>query len=82
MSFFIDAHREEYVPQHAGTSTRVDILVPSADVLVEVKNERNASHVKTIADEIKIDNESYYSPPIPQNYIGHYICPQITYCRP
>ena len=62
-SFFIDAHREEYIPQHAGTSKRIDILIPSADVLIEVKYVRNTSHAKTIADEIKIDIESYHTHP-------------------
>jgi hypothetical protein len=62
-SFFTDAHREEYALQHAGTSKRIDVVVPSADVLIEVKYVRNASHAKTIADEIKIDVESYHTHP-------------------
>ena len=62
-SFFLDAHREEYVPQHTGTSKRTDILVPSADVLLEVKYVRNTNHAKTIANEIKVDIESYHTHP-------------------
>lgn len=60
---FNDARREEWAPQHAGSAKRIDIAIPSAGALVEVKFVRTAQHAKTIADELKIDIESYHTHP-------------------
>lgn len=62
-SLFNDARTEEWTPKHANTSKRVDIVIPSAGVLVEVKYVRNTPHSKSVSDEIKIDIESYHNHP-------------------
>jgi len=62
-SLFNDARTEEWTPKHASTSKRVDIVVPSAGVLIEVKYIRNRPHSKSVSDEIKVDIESYHSHP-------------------
>lgn len=62
-SVFSDAILEEYTSKNAGSSKKIDIVVPSIKVVIEVKYIRNKSHAKSIADEIKIDIESYYVHP-------------------
>lgn len=60
-SVFDDARPEEWTPKHAGTAKRVDIVVPSAETLIETKFVRTSSHAKSVVDEIKIDIESYHN---------------------
>lgn len=57
---FDDARTEEWTPKHAASSKRIDIVVPSAETVIETKMIRNASHARSIADELKIDIESYH----------------------
>lgn len=58
---FDDVRLEDWTPKHAGSSKRIDIVVPSADTVVEVKIVRNPAHCRSIADELKIDIESYHT---------------------
>lgn len=60
-SIFDDARTEEWTPKHAGTSKRVDIVIPSAATLIETKCVRTSFHAKDVIDEIKIDIESYHN---------------------
>ena len=60
-SVFNDAKREEWTPHHAGSAKKIDIVVPSAETVVEVKFVRDRAHSKKLADEIKIDIESYHT---------------------
>lgn len=62
-SIFPDARLEEFARVHAGTSKRVDIVIPTISTLVEVKYVRDKQHSKKIADELKIDFESYHTHP-------------------
>jgi len=59
-SLFPDARMEERTRQHAGNAKQVDIVVPKIDTLIEVKFVRNAAHSKLLADELRIDFESYH----------------------
>lgn len=58
-----DARREEWTPSNAGNAKRIDIAVPSLRALVEIKYARSARHARGIADELRIDIESYHSHP-------------------
>ncbi|MCG8096872.1 MAG: hypothetical protein JAZ17_25155 [Candidatus Thiodiazotropha endolucinida] len=60
-SVFGDARLEEWTPKHGGKSKRIDIVVPSAEVVIEIKFVRDKTHGKNIGDELKIDIESYHS---------------------
>jgi hypothetical protein len=62
-SLFTDARREEWVPSSAGGAKRVDLAIPGASVLIEVKFVRDRSHGKRVADELRIDIESYHGHP-------------------
>lgn len=75
-----DARREEPTPSSAGSTKRADIAVPSQKTLVEIKYARDARHAKNIADELRIDIESYHTHPAcrflfclvwdPQRHVG------------
>jgi REase_DpnII-MboI len=58
---FDDARTEDWTPKHAGSSKRIDIVVPSAETVIETKIVRDAAHARRIADELKIDIESYHA---------------------
>jgi len=62
-SIFPDAKIEEYTRIHAGGSKRIDIVIPVISTLIEVKYVRSSSHAKKIADELRIDFESYHVHP-------------------
>jgi hypothetical protein len=64
---FDSARREEWAPSIAGTSKRIDIVIPDAGIVVEVKFVRSRAHAKVVADELKVDFESYHSHPACQH---------------
>lgn len=69
-SILQDARIEDWTPKHAGSSKRIDIVVPSVGVLIETKCVRDASHARKIGDELRIDIESYHSHPSCKHLIG------------
>lgn len=62
-SVFPDARVEEFTPLHAGGSKKIDIVVPAIGTVIEAKFVRDAQHAKRVADELKIDFESYHAHP-------------------
>jgi REase_DpnII-MboI len=60
---FEDARLEDWTPKHAGASKRIDIVVPSAETVLETKKVRDGAHARTVADELKVDIESYHAHP-------------------
>lgn len=60
---FPDAVLEDYTTKHAGLSKRIDIVLRAISTVVEVKAVRNLGHAQRVADELKIDIESYHSHP-------------------
>ncbi|MGG0078943.1 hypothetical protein ABEX67_22795 [Bacillus wiedmannii] len=59
-SVFEDAKFEEYTIKHVGKSKRIDIIIPSANTVIEVKFVRDVAHARKLDEELKIDIESYY----------------------
>jgi hypothetical protein len=59
-SVFPDARIEEYTRTHAGSAKRIDIVIPRVLTVIEIKYVRNANHAKNIADELRVDFESYH----------------------
>ena len=45
-------------------------MIPSIELVIEVKYIRDAAHAKKIADELKVDIESYHSYPKCKNLVG------------
>lgn len=54
-----DVRPEEFTPSYAGTSTRMDFLLPAHSLVIEMKFVRDRSHGKKIGDELIIDIEHY-----------------------
>lgn len=62
-SVFHDASPEEWTPPHGSSSKRIDIVIPSIETVIEVKHVRDKRHAKTVANELKVDIESYHVHP-------------------
>jgi hypothetical protein len=54
-----DIRPEEFTPSYAGSSTRMDFLLPKHKLVLELKFVRDRAHAKKIGDELIIDIEHY-----------------------
>jgi hypothetical protein len=54
-----DIRPEEYTPSYAGSSTRMDFLLPEHKLVIELKRVRDNAHAVKIGDELIIDIEHY-----------------------
>lgn len=54
-----DIRPEEFTPSYAGSSTRMDFLLPAHKLVLETKIVRDRHHAKKIGDELIIDIEHY-----------------------
>jgi hypothetical protein len=54
-----DIRPEEFTPSYAGSSTRMDFLLPDYGLVIETKIVRDRSHAKRLGDELVIDIEHY-----------------------
>lgn len=62
-----DIRPEEFTPSYAGTSTRMDFLLPSHSLVIELKFIRDRNHAKRIGDELIIDVDHYRVHPACKN---------------
>jgi hypothetical protein len=62
-SVFEDAQREEWTPRRAGSAKRIDMVIPSINVVIETKLVRDKTHARTVADELRVDFECYHDHP-------------------
>ena len=58
-----DIRPEEFTPSYAGTSTRMDFLLPDHELVIETKIVRDRTHAKKIGDELIIDIDHYRKHP-------------------
>lgn len=58
-----DIRPEEFTPSYAGSSTRMDFLLPAYELVIETKIVRDRTHAKKIGDELIIDIEHYRKHP-------------------
>lgn len=58
-----DIRPEEFTPSYAGSSTRMDFLLPQHALVLEVKIVRDAGHAKKIGQELIIDIAHYTKHP-------------------
>jgi hypothetical protein len=54
-----DIRAEEFTPSYAGSSTRMDFLLPRYALVLETKRVRDKGHAAKIGDELIIDIEHY-----------------------
>jgi hypothetical protein len=58
-----DIRPEEFTPSYAGSSTRMDFLLPKHKTVIELKFVRDRNHAKKIGDELIIDIDHYQRHP-------------------
>lgn len=58
-----DVRPEEFTPSYAGSSTRMDFLLPEHSLVIETKLVRDKSHGRRIGDELIIDMDHYRAHP-------------------
>lgn len=54
-----DIRPEEFTPSYAGSSTRMDFLLPAHKLVIELKFVRDRNHAKKVGDELIVDIEHY-----------------------
>jgi hypothetical protein len=54
-----DIRPEEFTPSYAGSSTRMDFLLPAHKLVIETKRIRDRSHAAKVGNELIIDIEHY-----------------------
>lgn len=62
-----DLRPEEFTPSYAGSSTRMDFLLPAHSLVIELKFVRDRAHGKRIGDELIVDIEHYRRHPACNN---------------
>jgi len=58
-----DIRPEEFTPSYAGSSTRMDFLLPKQTLVIELKFVRDRNHAKKIGDELIVDIDHYQRHP-------------------
>jgi hypothetical protein len=58
-----DIRAEEFTPSYAGSSTRMDFLLPVQRLVIELKFVRDRKHAARIGDELTIDIDHYRKHP-------------------
>lgn len=54
-----DIRPEEFTPSYAGSSTRMDFLLPKYKLVIELKFVRDGNHARKIGDELIVDIDHY-----------------------
>lgn len=54
-----DIRPEEFCPSYAGSNTRMDFLLPTHNLVIEIKRVRDKAHAYKVSDELIIDIEHY-----------------------
>jgi len=58
-----DIRPEEFTPSYAGSSTRMDFLLPKYSLVIELKFVRDKAHARKIGDELIVDIAHYHTHP-------------------
>jgi hypothetical protein len=58
-----DIRPEEFTPSYAGSTTRMDFLLPKYGIVIELKFVRDTTHAKKIGNELIIDIDHYQRHP-------------------
>lgn len=57
--YYDDIRAEEWTPSYAGSSLRIDFLIPEIETVFEVKKTRPSMTDKSLSEEMIIDIEKY-----------------------
>lgn len=63
LPWIMDIRPEEYTPSYAGSSTRIDFVLPAYNIVCEIKLARNKAHAGKIGDELILDIAHYKAHP-------------------
>jgi hypothetical protein len=58
-----DIRAEEFTPSYAGSTTRMDFLLPKYKIVIEMKFVRDKAYAKKIGDELIVDISHYLAHP-------------------
>jgi hypothetical protein len=58
-----DIRPEEFTPSYAGSSTRMDFLLPAHELVLELKLVRDHAHARQVGKELIVDIEHYATHP-------------------
>ena len=61
--YYDDVRTEEWTPSYAGSSLRIDFLIPEIEAVIEIKKTRRSMTDKTLSEELIIDIEKYQTHP-------------------
>ena len=61
--YFDDVRAEEWTPSYAGSSLRIDFLIPEIESVIEVKKTRPTMTDKSLSEELIVDIEKYQAHP-------------------
>jgi hypothetical protein len=61
--YFNDIRPEEYTPSYAGSSSRVDFLLKSEKIVIEIKKTRKNLKAKELGEQLIVDIARYHSHP-------------------
>lgn len=68
--FFEDIRPEEVAPSHAGGHGRIDFLIKTEQIVIEIKKTRPSLKVKELRDQLIVDKEIYRTHPHCRNFIA------------
>ena len=68
--FFEDVREETWVPDYAGSSSRMDFALPKFGIAVEVKKSRQNMTAKSLGEELIVDRDKYAEHPS----VSHLVC--------
>jgi REase_DpnII-MboI len=68
--FFTDVRPEEWTPSYAGSSMRIDFVLPEHGLAIELKRARKSMTKKTLGAELTVDVENYGKHPD----VRHLVC--------
>ena len=60
---FDDIRAEEWTPSYAGAASRIDFLLPEAEVVIELKMTRQSLSAKQVGEQLIVDIARYRSHP-------------------
>ena len=61
--YFDDIRPEEYTPSYAGSASRVDFLLKTEKIIIEIKKTRKGLEAKEVGEQLIIDSQRYQSHP-------------------
>jgi hypothetical protein len=61
--YYDDIRPEEWTPSYAGSSVRIDFVIPEIKTVIEVKKTRDSMTDKKLSEELIIDIEKYQKHP-------------------